>query len=183
MFSNHKQEKINLDSSDKSPEDTLTDIKDHHVSHDVFSMVAALSLHNLPEGILLYVATVSEESVGIALSIGLIFHKFPEGLVVAMPLYCLRKSMVLAFAVSMVSPIFFMIGAIIGYAVTQNIAYDSFVNGVLMSFATGILFWISISGIMPLSRRLDPLNKVCDVCFLIGLGIVLVSLSILSYAE
>ena len=145
-------------------------------------MLAALSIHNLPEGILIYISTVTQQSLGVLVAIGLVFHKIPEGLVIAMPLYCLTKSKLKAFLISLASPVFLMTGSVIGWAVSNNLYVDNFANGALLAFAVGVLFWVSVAGLLPVSRKLDPQNKVCDISFLVGLAIVMISSSIFSYA-
>lgn len=75
-----------------------------------------------------------------------------------------------------------MFGAIVAYLITKNYKLDPFFFGALLSFASGILFWVSVSSVLPLSRRLDPENKVCSLFFLIGLAVVVIASVILSYA-
>lgn len=47
----------------------------------------AIGLHNFPEGLATFVATLSDPAVGIALAVAIAIHNIPEGLCVAIPLY------------------------------------------------------------------------------------------------
>ena len=47
----------------------------------------AVGLHNLPEGLATFVATLSSPSLGVALAIAIALHNIPEGVCVAMPVY------------------------------------------------------------------------------------------------
>ena len=47
----------------------------------------AIALHNLPEGLATFLATVADPSVGIALGVAIAVHNIPEGVCVAMPIY------------------------------------------------------------------------------------------------
>ena len=48
----------------------------------------AIAIHNLPEGLATFLATVSDTSVGAALGTAIAIHNIPEGICVAMPIYC-----------------------------------------------------------------------------------------------
>lgn len=50
----------------------------------------AIALHNFPEGLATFLATVSDTSVGAALGTAIAIHNIPEGVCVAMPIYCAR---------------------------------------------------------------------------------------------
>jgi ZIP family zinc transporter len=47
----------------------------------------ALSLHNIPEGIVTYIAATKDPTIGALLAVGIAFHNIPEGVSVALPLY------------------------------------------------------------------------------------------------
>lgn len=47
----------------------------------------AIGLHNFPEGLATFVATLSNPSLGIALAIAIALHNIPEGVCVSMPVY------------------------------------------------------------------------------------------------
>jgi len=47
----------------------------------------AIAIHNFPEGLATFVATLAEPSVGVTLAIAIAIHNIPEGLCVALPIY------------------------------------------------------------------------------------------------
>lgn len=47
----------------------------------------AIGLHNFPEGLATFVATLADPAVGAALAVAIAIHNIPEGLCVAIPLY------------------------------------------------------------------------------------------------
>ncbi len=47
----------------------------------------AIALHNFPEGLATFVATLSNPSLGLALAIAIALHNIPEGVCVSMPVY------------------------------------------------------------------------------------------------
>jgi zinc transporter ZupT len=63
-----------------------------------------------------------------------------------MPLYISTGSKTKAFLFSFIASMFFMfVGAVIGYGILiGGSEYENFPNGVILSFAAGILFWMGI---------------------------------------
>ena len=47
----------------------------------------AMGLHNLPEGLGVYLSALSDTKLGLQLAIGIMLHNIPEGMAVAIPLY------------------------------------------------------------------------------------------------
>ena len=57
----------------------------------------AIGLHNIPEGLATFVATLSSPSLGGALALAIALHNIPEGVCVSMPVYYATGSKVKAF--------------------------------------------------------------------------------------
>ncbi len=47
----------------------------------------AMGLHNLPEGLGVYLSALSDTKLGLQLAIGIMLHNIPEGMAVAIPIY------------------------------------------------------------------------------------------------
>lgn len=47
----------------------------------------AIGLHNLPEGLATFVATLASPYLGVALAVAIALHNIPEGICVSMPVY------------------------------------------------------------------------------------------------
>lgn len=72
----------------------------------------AIGLHNLPEGLATFVATLSSPSLGGALALAIALHNIPEGVCVSMPVYYATGSKVKAFLWSFLSGISEPLGTI-----------------------------------------------------------------------
>lgn len=57
----------------------------------------AIALHNFPEGLATFVATLSSPALGGALALAIALHNIPEGVCVSMPVYYATGSKVKAF--------------------------------------------------------------------------------------
>ena len=47
----------------------------------------AIGIHNFPEGLATFVATLDDPAVGASLAIAIAIHNIPEGLCVSIPIY------------------------------------------------------------------------------------------------
>ena len=57
----------------------------------------AIGLHNFPEGLATFIATLSSPSLGGALALAVAVHNIPEGMCVSMPVYYATGSRVKGF--------------------------------------------------------------------------------------
>lgn len=47
----------------------------------------AMALHNFPEGVATFMATVAQPQIGFALAFAIALHNIPEGIAVSLPIY------------------------------------------------------------------------------------------------
>ena len=63
----------------------------------------AIAIHNFPEGLATFLATVADTEVGLSLGIAIAVHNIPEGICVAMPIYYATGNKWRAFGWSILS--------------------------------------------------------------------------------
>ena len=51
-----------------------------------------IALHNFPEGIAVFLASVKGGSLGLSLAVAIALHNIPEGIAVALPVYFATRS-------------------------------------------------------------------------------------------
>ena len=86
----------------------------------------AIGLHNLPEGLATFVATLSSPSLGGALAIAIALHNIPEGMCVSMPVYYATGSKVKGFLWAFLSGVSEPLGTTCIY-----IKYDMYISTTL----------------------------------------------------
>jgi zinc transporter, ZIP family len=112
----------------------------------------ALAIHNFPEGIATFMATMNDPSVGIAIAVAIAIHNIPEGIAVSVPIYFATGSKKKAFFYSFLSGLAEPLGAIIAYfllmpfltAETTGIAV-----GIILAAVAGIMVFISLDELLP----------------------------------
>ena len=80
----------------------------------------SIAIHNFPEGLATYIATVDDPAVGLTLAVAIAIHNIPEGLCVSIPIYYATGDRKKAFLWGLLSGITEPIGALFGWAVLSN---------------------------------------------------------------
>ena len=64
---------------------------------------AGIALHNFPEGVAVFLASMKSQAVGLSLAVAIALHNVPEGVAVALPVYFATKSRWLGFKYAFLS--------------------------------------------------------------------------------
>jgi zinc transporter, ZIP family len=117
----------------------------------------AIGIHNFPEGLATFLATLQDPKVGISIAIAIALHNIPEGISVSVPIYYATGNRKKAFLYSVLSGLAEPIGAVVAYlalvlffGVEQGIPSE--VMGVLFGSIAGIMVYISLDELLPTSR-------------------------------
>ncbi|OIO74787.1 MAG: hypothetical protein AUJ85_04795 [Elusimicrobia bacterium CG1_02_37_114] len=115
----------------------------------VYTMLG-ITIHNFPEGMAVFMSSLSDVNLGISLAFAIAIHNIPEGIAVAMPIYYATGSRKKAFTYSFLSGIAEPIGALIGILILfpfispHILAYS-------LAFVAGIMVFISFDELLPLA--------------------------------
>ncbi|CAB9528402.1 Zinc transporter ZupT [Seminavis robusta] len=135
----------------------------------------AIALHNFPEGLATFVATLQDPAVGAVLAVAIAIHNIPEGLCVAMPVYYATGNRWRAFSWGLLSGISEPIAAFFGWLVLASWIND-IVYAVLFGMVSGMMIVISVKELLPTAHRYDPEDAVVTNCFITGMAIMALSL-------
>lgn len=119
----------------------------------LFTMVA-LTIHNFPEGLSVFVAGADSPSLGLAIAVAIALHNIPEGISVALPIYSATGSRAKAIFWSFLSGMAEPVGAIIGYFALQFFMPD-YALGCLLAITSGIMVFLSIDELLPASKEYE----------------------------
>jgi len=112
----------------------------------------AIAIHNLPEGIATFAATLKDPKLGIAIAIAVAIHNIPEGIAVSIPVYYATGSRKKAFFLSFLSGLSEPVGAVLGYLILMPFISDAAL-GILFAAVSGIMVFISLDELLPTSRE------------------------------
>lgn len=117
----------------------------------------AIGIHNFPEGLATFTSALKDPHLGIAISTAIAIHNIPEGIATSIPIYYSTKSRKKAFIISFLSGMTEPLGALIGYILLRPIFNDT-LFGIIFGFVAGIMVFISIEELLPLSREYENSN-------------------------
>lgn len=100
-------------------------------------------IHNLPEGILTFMTSNINKSLGLDMAISIAMHNLPEGMIISIPIFYSTNSKFKALSYSFVASISEPLGALIAYLFLSKYINSIFI-GFLLSFISGLMIYISI---------------------------------------
>jgi zinc transporter ZupT len=142
--------------------------------------VAAIALHNFPEGLATFVAALDDPAVGGVLAIAIALHNIPEGLCVAMPVYYATGKKWQAFGWACLSGLSEPFAAILGYVILASV-FSPTVYAILFGVVAGMMVIISVRELLPTAHRYDPEDSVVTNCFIGGMLLMAVSLALFKF--
>jgi zinc transporter, ZIP family len=112
----------------------------------------AITIHNFPEGIATFAATLSDVSLGGTIAAAVAIHNIPEGIAVSVPIYFATGSRVRAFRLSLLSGLAEPLGAVMAYLVLRPFLNEAVLGGLFAAVA-GIMIFISLDELLPTARE------------------------------
>lgn len=113
-----------------------------------------VALHNLPEGLATFTLTSQDVMLGLGVVFAIAIHNIPEGMAISIPVYQATHSKRKAFLYSFLSGMAEPVGGIIGYLLITMI-FPNICIGTLFALVAGIMTYISLDTLLPLSKDYD----------------------------
>ena len=114
----------------------------------IFTAVG-IAIHNFPEGIAVFMSSLSDLSLGIPLAVAIAIHNIPEGIAIAMPVYYATKDRKKAFKISFLSGLAEPLGALVGILILLPFLTPQILS-FFLAFVAGIMVFISFDELLPI---------------------------------
>ena len=137
----------------------------------------AIGIHNFPEGLATFGATLNNVHVGFMIALAIAIHNIPEGISVSVPIFYATGDRKKAFIYSFLSGIAEPIGAIIGFLILLPFLSEGLIAS-LMAFVAGIMVYISVDELLPMAHRYGHSHAVI-IGIVLGMFIMALSLVML----
>ena len=113
-------------------------------------------------------------TLGISLAVAIAIHNIPEGIAIAMPIYCASRNKKKAFFYSFLAGIAEPIGALIGLFILLPFLNNQILS-LALAFVAGVMVFISFDELLPLSfgnrrRHVSVIGVLC--------GMIIIALSL-----
>jgi len=112
----------------------------------------AIGIHNFPEGLATFAATLGDVKLGVFIAIAIAIHNIPEGIAVSVPIFFATKNKNKAFFYSFLSGLSEPVGAIIGYLILMPFL-SPVLLAALLAFIAGIMIYISLDELLPMAHH------------------------------
>jgi ZIP family zinc transporter len=134
-----------------------------------------LIVHNIPEGIAVFLSSFTNIKFGFLLALAIAVHNVPEGIAVAAPIFHATHNRIKAIKYAFISGMAEPIGAIIAYLILRPYLNQDFLSYIFALIA-GIMVYISFDELLPASFRDDQGHRA-----IIGIitGMIIVSFSLI----
>ena len=137
-----------------------------------------VGIHNFPEGIATFMASIDSTEIGLAIAAAIAIHNIPEGIAVSVPVYYATGSRKKAFWYSFLSGISEPVGALAAYLVLMPFMSPVLLNCVFAAVA-GIMVFISLDELLPAAREYGQ-PHIAIYGLLSGMAVMALSLILLS---
>jgi ZIP family zinc transporter len=137
----------------------------------------AIGIHNFPEGLATFAATLTDAKLGVFIAIAIAIHNIPEGISVSVPIFYATGSRKKAFVYSFLSGVAEPVGGLVGYLILWPFLTPGLVAG-LMGFIAGIMVYVSLDELLPMAHRVGHGHTVI-LGILLGMAVMAGSLLLL----
>jgi len=134
----------------------------------------AIGIHNFPEGLATFTATLTDPNLGIAIAVAVAIHNIPEGIAVSVPIYYATGSRLKAFKLSFLSGLSEPVGALVGYLLLMPF-FSPMVFGILFASVAGIMVFISLDELLPSAEEFGE-HHLTIIGVIAGMAVMALSL-------
>lgn len=150
----------------------------HEYNHAMMRMgmfsALAIGIHNFPEGLATFVATLKDPSLGVPIAVAIAIHNIPEGIAVSVPIYFATGNKKKAFFYSFLSGLAEPVGALAGYLILMPFLSDT-VFGIIFAGIAGIMVFISLDELLPAAQKYGE-HHLSIYGLISGMGVMAISL-------
>ncbi|KAI8614495.1 ZIP zinc transporter-domain-containing protein [Chytriomyces sp. MP71] len=173
---NHSPEKLNA--SSPHPAGGIVDINSDKGKKQLMrtSLITfwALLLHNMPEGLGVYLSALTDPRLGLQLAVAICLHNIPEGMAVAIPLYASGGSTPYVLGMTLVNGLAEPFGVIVGVSLFGQYLTPSVLSRCLAAVG-GIMACISIHELQPTAIRYAGQGR-ASISLFLGMFVVFLAL-------
>ena len=133
-----------------------------------------LIIHNIPEGLATFSATLINPRLGVEIALAIMLHNIPEGICIAVPIYTATQNKKKAFWYATLSGLAEPFGALLAWIFLSRVLTEN-VLMVMIAMVAGVMTYISIDTLVPTAKTMDYKHTTI-IGFTIGMVVIGISL-------
>jgi len=133
-----------------------------------------LAIHNLPEGMAVFLSSFGDLKLGILLAFAIALHNIPEGIAVAAPIYHATLNKAKAIKYAFISGVTEPIGGLLAFLFLRPYLNEDLL-AYIFSLVAGVMVYISLDELLPACFR-DNQGHRALLGIVIGMAVVSMSL-------
>ncbi|GLC38647.1 hypothetical protein PLESTB_000456100 [Pleodorina starrii] len=139
-----------------------------------------IALHNFPEGVAVFLASMKSHAVGASLAFAIALHNVPEGVAVALPVYFATGSRLRGFLYAATSGLAEPLAVVVLALLLPERFLDRQLVEKLLAAVGGIMAFLSISELLPLAFEHAGRQRAVAALF-VGMAVMSANLYILDH--
>lgn len=139
-------------------------------------MTIAFTIHNIPEGMAVFLSSLDQIKLGILLAIAVAIHNIPEGMAVAVSVYQATKNKIEAIKYTTISALAEPLGALIFFLFFINYYAEELIFS-FYAVVAGIMIYVSFDELLP-SCFQNGVRHYSILGIIFGILVVFISLAI-----
>lgn len=129
-----------------------SDAERQHLARLSLLTAAAITAHNLPEGLATFFATLESPALGAPLAIAIALHNIPEGVSIAVPVFYATGSRAKAVLAALLSGLAEPLGAAIGFLILGPFL-SPLTLGITFAVIAGAMVFLALDELLPSAQR------------------------------
>lgn len=150
------------------------DCHNNHLNHIGLISASAVIIHNVIEGMSLYLVSSNDIMSGLLMCIGIGLHNIPMGLVIATTLYSSNYSKKQTLLVTLIVSLSTFVGGLIMFLLG---GVPSLIEGILLGITLGMLIYIAIFELFHQIYHMKN-KKICNIGISFGIILLVITLII-----
>ena len=134
------------------------DVKDRRLFSSGLVIAIGMSLHNLPEGVVVSAGFTHLPELGVLVAVMICLHNIPEGIATVTPLIRSGVKGSRALGLATLSGMAEPLGALIGVTILQSLGGGTVIVGYGLGFAAGVMTYVTIDELIPVAHEYCTLN-------------------------
>jgi zinc transporter, ZIP family len=128
------------------------DVKNRDMLNSGLTVALGMSLHNLPEGLVVSAGFIHSPSLGLFVALMISLHNIPEGIATVTPLISAGMGRGRAVVIATLSGLMEPIGALLGLAILMFLGGGAWISGLGLAFAAGVMTNVTMDELIPIAH-------------------------------